>query len=60
MDACLLGPPLRSRPFFFQMQMREDENCKTICKLDSLSKKQAKELQERIDDEYRITLCAPP
>ena len=42
------------------MQMREDENCKTICKLDSLSKKQAKELQERIDDEYRITLCAPP
>lgn len=42
------------------MQMRLDENCKTICKLDSLSGKQAQEFQERIDDEYRITLCAQP
>jgi hypothetical protein len=42
-----------------QMQMRLDENCKVICKLDSLSKQQAKEVQERVDAESRIPWRAP-
>jgi hypothetical protein len=37
--------------------MRLDESCKVQCKL-RLTASQARDFQERIDDEYRITMCA--
>jgi hypothetical protein len=38
--------------------MRLDESCKVQCKL-RLTAAQARDFKERIDDEYRITMCAP-
>lgn len=41
-----------------QIQMRLDESCKVQCKL-RLTAAQARDFKERIDDEYRITMCVP-
>jgi transmembrane 9 superfamily protein 2/4 len=37
-------------------QMRLDEPCKVVCKIDALSKDQATAFMEKIDDEYRINM----
>lgn len=39
-----------------QIQMRLDEPCKVVCKIDKLSKDHAKAFMEKIDDEYRINM----
>jgi|SouAtlMetagenome_1021521.scaffolds.fasta_scaffold405554_1 transmembrane 9 superfamily protein 2/4 len=39
-----------------QIQMRLDEPCKVVCKIDGLSKDHAKAFMEKIDDEYRINM----
>ena len=40
-----------------QVQVRRDEACKVQCKL-RLTASQAKDFQERIKDDYRVTMCA--
>jgi len=47
--AALTRPP--------QIQVRRDETCKVQCKL-LLTEAQAKAFRERIQDEYRVTMCA--
>ena len=37
--------------------MRLDEQCKVLCKLDSLTERQAKGFQDRIKNEYRVNMC---
>eukprot|EP00899_Mesostigma_viride_P019725 jgi/Mesvir1/27754/Mv07442-RA.1 len=39
-----------------QIEMRLDEQCKVICKIDSLPASAAKEFQSKIDDEYRVNM----
>lgn len=40
----------------YQIQMRLDEKCKVVCKVDGLTEDQAKNFKEKIDDEYRINM----
>ena len=40
----------------YQIEIRLDEQCKVICKIDSLSASQAKSFQSKIDDEYRVNM----
>ena len=42
-----------------QIQMRLDEPCKVVCKIDGLTADHAKGFKEKIDDEYRINMYAP-
>ena len=39
-----------------QIQVRLDEPCKVVCKLDGLSEDQATAFKKKIDDEYRINM----
>jgi len=34
--------------------MREDEQCKVLCRIDALSDKQAKAFHSKIKDEYKV------
>lgn len=38
--------------------MRLDEQCKVVCKIDSLSQKQSNAFKSKIEDEYRVNMCA--
>eukprot|EP00898_Chlorokybus_atmophyticus_P008168 jgi/Chlat1/8352/Chrsp80S07791 len=40
----------------YWLDIREDEQCKYICKIDALSKQQASAFQSRIDDDYRVNM----
>ncbi|GHP05979.1 hypothetical protein PPROV_000472600 [Pycnococcus provasolii] len=40
----------------YQIEIRLDEQCKVVCKIDSLSASQAKAFQGKIDDEYRVNM----
>eukprot|EP00217_Crustomastix_stigmatica_P010071 CAMPEP_0183796094 /NCGR_PEP_ID=MMETSP0803_2-20130417/8158_1 /TAXON_ID=195967 /ORGANISM="Crustomastix stigmata, Strain CCMP3273" /LENGTH=637 /DNA_ID=CAMNT_0026040699 /DNA_START=40 /DNA_END=1953 /DNA_ORIENTATION=+ len=40
----------------YQLEMRLDEQCKVVCKLDPLKAAQAKDFKNRIDDEYRVNM----
>jgi hypothetical protein len=37
--------------------MRLDEQCKVVCKVDSLSQKQSNAFKSKIEDEYRVNMC---
>ncbi len=40
----------------YQINMRVDEQCKILCRIDSLSAPQAKAFQTKIQDEYRVVM----
>lgn len=39
--------------------MRVDEQCKVLCRIDSLSGAQAKAFRNKIEDDYRVNMCVP-
>ena len=39
-----------------QLEMRLDEQCKVVCKIDSLTKDQAKAFRSKVEDEYRVNM----
>ena len=45
-----------------QIKMRVDEQCNVLCRIDSLSSAQAKAFRKRVEDDYRVNMCAarPP
>ena len=47
----------RIKNSLYQIEMRLDEQCKVLCKLDSLTERQAKGFQDRIKNEYRVNMC---
>ena len=38
--------------------MRVDEQCKVLCRIESLSAAQAKAFTEKISDDYKVNMCA--
>jgi transmembrane 9 superfamily protein 2/4 len=40
----------------YQIQMRVDEQCKVLCRIESLSAKQAKAFLGKIEDDYRVNM----
>ena len=40
----------------YKLEMRLDEQCKVVCKLDGLTSKQTSDFQNKIDDEYRVNM----
>ena len=43
-----------------QIAIRTDENCKVLCRINALSEVQAKAFRGKIEDEYRVLMCASP
>ena len=41
-----------------QVFIRMDEQCKVLCKIDSLPAEQAKAFKAKIEDDYRVNMCA--
>lgn len=39
-----------------QIFMRQDEQCKVLCRIDSLSKAQAKAFTDKISDDYKVNM----
>jgi transmembrane 9 superfamily protein 2/4 len=39
-----------------QVYIRVDEQCKTLCKIDSLTANQAKAFKGKIEDDYRVLM----
>ncbi len=42
-----------------QIAIRDDENCKVLCRIDALTESQAKAFRGKIEDEYRVLMCGP-
>eukprot|EP00239_Pterosperma_sp_CCMP1384_P006602 CAMPEP_0197846788 /NCGR_PEP_ID=MMETSP1438-20131217/4352_1 /TAXON_ID=1461541 /ORGANISM="Pterosperma sp., Strain CCMP1384" /LENGTH=640 /DNA_ID=CAMNT_0043458551 /DNA_START=225 /DNA_END=2147 /DNA_ORIENTATION=+ len=40
----------------YQLEVRLDEQCKVVCKIDGLSASQAKDFKGKIDDDYRVNM----
>lgn len=40
----------------YQIQMRVDEQCKVLCRIESLSEEQADAFIEKIDDDYKVNM----
>ena len=54
-----LGEVLRGDRIFnslYQIQMRLDEQCKVVCRVDSLTTEQVTKLKESVEDEYRVNM----
>ena len=54
-----LGEVLRGDRIYnskYQIQMRTDESCKVLCKIDPLSSEDAEKLKAIIEDEYRVNM----
>ena len=47
---------LELRHLFSQIFIRVDEQCKVLCKIDSLSANQAKAFKGKIEDEYKVLM----
>jgi hypothetical protein len=45
------GPPLQ------QISMRNDEQCKVLCRIEALTAKQAKAFSDKIADDYKVNMC---
>ena len=39
-----------------QVQMRVDEQCKVLCRIESLSSAQAKAFRAKVEDDYRVNM----
>ena len=50
------GKTLELRRLFLQIFIRMDEQCKVLCKIDSLSANQAKAFKGKIEDEYKVLM----
>ena len=42
-----------------QIAIRNDENCKVLCRIEALTENQAKAFRGKIEDEYRVLMCGP-
>ena len=54
-----LGEVLRGDRIYnskYQIQMRTDESCKVLCKIDPLSSEDTERLKAIIEDEYRVNM----
>mmetsp|Transcript_25046 Transcript_25046/g.59618 ORF Transcript_25046/g.59618 Transcript_25046/m.59618 type:complete len:264 (-) Transcript_25046:1426-2217(-) len=40
----------------YELEMRADEQCKVVCKIESLSQKQSNAFKAKIEDEYRVNM----
>lgn len=40
----------------FQINMRVDEQCKVLCRIEALTAEQAQAFQEKIDDDYKVNM----
>lgn len=40
----------------YEIKMRVDEQCKVLCRLESLSEDQAEAFKEKIDDDYKVNM----
>jgi transmembrane 9 superfamily protein 2/4 len=40
----------------YQIEIRLDEQCKVVCKIDALTPSQAKDFKSKVDDEYRVNM----
>ena len=40
----------------YQIQMRLDEQCKVVCKVNSLTEEQVKKMKDSVEDEYRVNM----
>lgn len=40
----------------YQFLMRTDEQCKVLCRIEKLSKEQAKAFKDKIDDDYKVNM----
>ncbi len=40
----------------YQIQMRVDEQCKVLCRIESLTTGQTKAFRNKIDDDYRVNM----
>lgn len=49
------APPPPTAPHT-QIQMRNDEQCKVLCRIESLSEKQAKAFKDKIFDDYKVNM----
>ena len=50
----LRGDRIENSPY--QLEMRLDEQCKVLCKIDALNAEQAREFQSKIEDDYRVNM----
>ena len=44
----------------WQIFIRVDEQCKVLCRIDSLKENQAKAFKVKVEDEYRVLMYAHP
>lgn len=49
--ACPPGPGTAA-----QIQMRVDEQCKVLCRIESLTAAQAKAFKSKIEDDYKVNM----
>jgi hypothetical protein len=40
--------------------MRVNEQCKVLCRIESLSAAQTKAFKDKIDDDYKVNMCVRP
>ena len=50
------GKTQHPRLMSLQIFIRVDEQCKVLCKIDSLSANQAKAFKGKIEDEYKVLM----
>ena len=50
------GKALKLRRLLLQIFIRVDEQCKVLCKIDSLTANQAKAFKGKIEDEYKVLM----
>lgn len=43
-------------PELSQIQMRVDEQCKVLCRIESLSSAQGKAFRAKVEDDYRVNM----
>jgi hypothetical protein len=48
----LRGDRIENSPY--QLQMRVDEQCKVLCRIESLTAEQAKAFKDKIEDDYKV------
>jgi transmembrane 9 superfamily protein 2/4 len=39
-----------------QIQMRNDEQCKVLCRIEKLTDSQAKAFKEKVEDDYKVNM----
>jgi transmembrane 9 superfamily protein 2/4 len=56
---CCAGEVLRGDRIensLYNISMRVDEQCKVLCKVDSLNEAQARAFRNKIDDDYKVNM----